>query len=270
MSIQKQCLPSMKSEIQKSFLQKLWIGFLLLSYILFSYYFFGGWWYSSIGTFLILFFSFLNWKEEFLKVIGLKLSFIIIIKSLSFATIATLCSFYLMQYIAEKHNLTIHFANWRNYYHDVFYILNEEVVLGALALFLLVNKRKIKPIVASVGLAVCFSFIHYIFYRWIFSDKGIIQVTTLITLFLIGFVRNNLIIDNGHIGYSWALHFGWIVIMFGSIHLNNGTQMIISEPDRFNYYLGSIETLVISLALAAISFLYWLKKNNIRRTKLAI
>jgi hypothetical protein len=260
----------MKSDIQKFFLQRLRIGLLLLSYMMFSYYFFGGWWYSSIGSLLILFFSFLNWKEEFLKIIGLKLSFIIIIKSISFAAITTLCSFFLMKYIAEKHNLTIQFTNWRNYYHDVFYILNEEIVLGALALFLLVNKRRIKPIAASVGLAVCFSVIHYILYRWIFTDKGIIQVTTLITLFLIGFVRNNLIICNGHIGYSWALHFGWIVIMFGSSHLNRNTQMIINEPDRFNYYLGSIETLVISLSLAAISLLYWFKKYNNRGTEHAI
>jgi hypothetical protein len=137
-------------------------------------------------------------------------------------------------------------------------------VLGALVLFYLTQKRKIKPIYASVGLALFFSAIHFVFYRWIFTDKGIIQIPALITLFLIGFVRNNLIIVYGHIGYSWALHFGWIVIMFGCIHQHNDTQMIMSEPDIFNNYLGSIEALVISFVLAAISFLYWLKRTTIQ------
>jgi hypothetical protein len=243
----------MKSKIQKSFLQKLWISLLLLSYVLLSYYFFAGWWNASIGTVLIIFFSFLIWGKDFLKVIGLKLNFIIIIKSLFFAAIATTCSLLVMKYIADKQNLTIQFSNWRDYYHDIFYILNEEIVLGALTLYLLVKKWKIKPIVASVGLAIFFSFMHYVFFRWIFADKGIIQIPTLITLFLIGLVRNNLILVKGHIGYSWALHFGWIVIMYGSIHGMN-------EPDCFNTYLGSFEMLIISSVIAVISIIHWIKK----------
>ncbi|MCX6726960.1 MAG: hypothetical protein NTY75_04130 [Candidatus Shapirobacteria bacterium] len=244
----------MKSKIQKSFLQKLWISLILLSYVCFSYYFFAGWWNSSIGTVLIILFSFLNWGKDFLKIIGLKLNCIIVIKSLFFAAIATICSLLVMAYIADKQNLTIQFLNWRDYYHDIFYILNEEIVLGALTLYLLVNKRKIKPIVASVGLAIFFSFMHYVFFRWIFADKGIIQIPTLITLFLIGFVRNNLILVKGHIGYSWALHIGWIVIMYSTV------QIGMNEPYIFNTYLGSIEMLIISSVLAAISLIHWIKK----------
>jgi hypothetical protein len=166
-----------------------------------------------------------------------------------------------MKDIAEKHNISImHISKWMDYYHDVFYILNEEIVFGSLVLFYLTQKRKIIPIYASVGLALLFSAIHFAFYRWII-DIGIVQIATLITLFLIGFVRNNLIIVNGHIGYSWALHFGWIVIMFGFIHQNNDTQMIMSELDTFNYYLGSIEALAISFALAAVSCVYCLKRT---------
>ena len=161
----------MKSKIQKSFLQKLWISLILLSYVCFSYYFFAGWCNSSIGTVLIILFSFLNWGKDFLKIIGLKLNCIIVIKSLFFAAIATICSLLVMAYIADKQNLTIQFLDWRDYYHDIFYILNEEIVLGALTLYLLVNKRKIKPIVASVVLAIFFSFMHYVFFRWIFPDK---------------------------------------------------------------------------------------------------
>jgi len=153
---------------------------------------------------------------------------------------------------------------WRYYYHDAFYTLNEEIVIGALILYFLIGKIKITPILSSIGLALFFSLIHFVFYKWLFTDKGIIHITALISLFLIGLARNNLILINGHIGYSWALHFGWIAIMFGSIHLNDNTHEAISELDRFNIYLGSKEILVISILLALISLFVWYKKNNFR------
>ncbi|KAF5048585.1 hypothetical protein DSECCO2_448560 [anaerobic digester metagenome] len=34
----------------------------------------------------------------------------------------------------------------RGYYHDMFYIINEEIVIGSILLFALVNKRKVRPI----------------------------------------------------------------------------------------------------------------------------
>lgn len=167
-----------------------------------------------------------------------------------------------MKYIANKHNVQIRFTNWRNYYHDIFYILNEEIVIGAILLFALVEKRKIKPIIASVGLAVFFALIHFAFYKWIFNDKGIIGISTLTTLFLVGFVRNSLIFQSGHIGYSWALHFGWMVVMFGSMHIDSNTNLIVTEPERFNLYLGSIEMLTVSIIIAGLSLIYWIKKYS--------
>jgi hypothetical protein len=254
----------MKSESQKLGIQLLWIILLLITHVLFSYYkYLHGWWCSSIGTVLILLLCYLNWNKDYLRIAGLNLNFKIVVKSIFTTAIVSVCSLLLMKYIAEKLNVSIiHISKWIDYYHDVFYILNEEIVLGALVLFYLTQKRKIKPIYASFGLALFFSAIHFVFYRWIFTDKGIIQIPALITLFLIGFVRNNLIIVYGHVGYSWALHFGWIVIMFGSIHQYNDTHMIMSELDGFNNYLGSIETLIISFALAVVSFLYWLKRTT--------
>ena len=154
----------------------------------------------------------------------------------------------------------ISFTNWRNYYHDIFYILNEEIVIGAMLLFSLVNQRKIRPIIASIGLAVFFSLIHFVFYKWMMRDRGILEITTLLTLFCVGFVRNSLILWTGHIGYSWALHFGWMVIMFGSMHIDLNTNLRVAEPNRFNLYLGSIEMLIISIIIAGLSFVYWLKK----------
>jgi len=227
---------------------------------LFSYYVFGKWWNSSAGTLLIIFFSFLIWKKDFLQIIGLKMDVQTIVKSIILGIIIAVCSFLFMKYIAARHNVTIYFADWRNIYHDIFYVLNEEIILGAITLFILVHKKNVKPVVASIGLAVAFSLIHYVFYRWIFNDNGIIQISTLITLFLIGYVRNNLILSKGHIGYSWALHFGWIVIMLGCYHFNTYTLIKVNDYIKFNYYLGSVEMLFISIVLAGLSLLHWIKK----------
>ncbi len=233
-----------------------------LSYILFSYYYFNGWWNSSIGTVLILFFSYLIWKKDFLNMIGLRLNLKTGIKSLFLAGIFIISSLVLMKYIANKHNISIFYTNWKNYYHDIFYILNEEIVIGAIILFTSVKKYKISPIVASIGLALVFSLIHYAFYKWIFNDRGIIEISTLVTLFFIGFVRNNLILQTGHITYSWALHFGWMVIMFGSRHIYTDTKIALTEPVKFNTYLGSKEMLIISIILAFGSLIYWKKGSK--------
>lgn len=233
-----------------------------LSYGFFSYYFFGGWWNSSVGSLLILCFSYLIWNKDFLKHIGLQLDLKTIAKSIILVGIVTICALLIMKYIANKHNVQIRFTNWRDYYHDIFYILNEEIVIGAILLFALVNKRKIRPIIASIGLAVFFALIHFVFYMWIFKDRGIIGVSTLTTLFLVGFVRNSLIFQTGHIGYSWALHFGWMVIMFGSMHIDLNSSLRVTEPERFNLYLGSIEMLIISIIIAGLSLIYWIKKYS--------
>jgi hypothetical protein len=246
----------MKAKLKRTILFSL----LGLSYGLFSYYFFGGWWNSSVGTILILFFSYLIWGRDFLNVTGLNLDLATIAKSICLAGIIVICSLLMMKHIADRQNVMIRFTTWQNYYHDIFYILNEEIVIGAIILFSLINKRKIQPIIAAIGLAIIFSLIHFVFYKWIFNSRGIMGISTLTTLFLVGFVRNSLILQTGHVAYSWALHFGWMVVMFGSFHIYVGSQNGLSELVRFNTYLGSIEMLVISIILAGLCLIYWIKK----------
>jgi hypothetical protein len=79
---------------------------------------------------------------------------------------------------------------------------------------------------------------HFAFYKWTMIAKGVLNIPTLTILFLTGFVRNNLILQTGHIGYTWALHFGWMAIMFGCLHINLTTNMRVTDSVRFNTYLG--------------------------------
>jgi hypothetical protein len=215
-----------------------------------------------MGSILIIFLSYLIWGKGFMKQIGWHMNLPTIARSILLLVIVTGCSLVIQKYIGNKNAIQIEYNNWRDYYHVFFYVLNEEIVLGAILLFSMVYKFKIRPIAASIYLAVVFSLIHYIFYRWIFADRGVLGISTLITLFLVGFVRNSLIIRTGHIGYSWALHFGWIAIMFGSSHAYSKTDLFVAEPERFNVYLGSTEMLIISTIMAGGFFAYWIKTYN--------
>lgn len=245
--------------------RRLWFNLLILSYLLFSYYYFGGWWNSSAGSILIVFFSYMIWDKDFLRKTGLQIDLITVIRSIVLAAVTVVCAWLIMKYIAGRQNVVIKFTDWRNYYHDIFYILNEEIVVGAILLFTLVDKKKIQPIVAAAVSAVFFALIHFVFYRWIFDDRGIITISTLTTLFLIGFVRNSLILRTRHIGYSWALHFGWIAVMFGSSHVDMATDKGLSEPERFNAYLGSTEMILCSIVMAGLTLAYLFKKGFYRK-----
>lgn len=229
---------------------------LMSSYLLFSYYYFNGWWYSSIGTALILFFSYLLWGKQFRRVTGTKISHTTFHKTVLLAFVVVIGSILLIQHIGNRHMAAIMFANCRYYFHDIFYILNEEIVLGAIPLYLLIRQWKINSLLATGGLALFFAAAHFAFYRWIFVQRGTLELTTLTTLFLVAFVRNCLIVLNGHIGYSWALHFGWMMVMFGNRLYHVETNASLTEPQRFNMFLGSPEMVSISLVLAVASFIY--------------
>lgn len=245
----------------------IWANLLLCSYLAFSYYYFNGWWYSSIGTILILLFSFLIWRKDFLKIVGLKLSLKEFFITVALAIVSILGSLFLIKHIGSKHNIIIQFTSFRSYYHDIFYILNEEIVLGSIPIYLLISRLKIRSLYVSIGLALIFTLVHFVFYKWIFLERGIIEIQTLFTLFLVGIVRNNLIIVYKNIGYSWALHFGWMVILFGCLPEWTESAKVVTEPDRFNLFLGSYEMLIISIFLAGISIFHMIKKLDSNRLK---
>mgnify|MGYP001259628978 FL=1 len=84
-----------------------------LSYGFFSYNFFGGWWNSSFGTILILFFSYLIWKKDFLRHVGLQVNFKTFATSIILAVIVTICALLIMKHIAAKQNVEIGRASCR-------------------------------------------------------------------------------------------------------------------------------------------------------------
>jgi hypothetical protein len=144
-------------------MRRIWFLSLIASYLLLSYYALGGWWNSSAGTLLIILFSYLVWHKDFTANTGLITGLKTVILSIALAVIVILCSFLVMKHIASGYNVTIQPTTWKNYYHDIFYTLNEEIVLGAIILFWLTRRKKIRPLWASTGLALVFALIHFVF-----------------------------------------------------------------------------------------------------------
>lgn len=249
------------SLIQPRLRKTILFNLLLGSFLLFSYYALGGWWNSAAGFILILFFSWLLWKSDFRNRTGLGINPLQAIRSVIAAIIIIALSYLLIHHLAVRNGITIKPGEWKDYFHDVFYVLNEEIVLGAIILSWLTSTRNLKPVLSCALLAVFFAIIHYIFYKWIFDDRGVIGMMTLLTLFLIGFLRNSLILISGHIGYSWALHLGWIAVMFGSMHNYTASGERLSEPARFNLYLGSTEMLVLAALLASTGLFLMLRRG---------
>jgi hypothetical protein len=197
------------------------------------------------------------WKDRTLAVAGLKIQANEVPLFLIITAVLVTLSYFLMSGLAESRDVSIELTDWRNYYHSAFYVLNEEIVIGAFLLHMLIRYLRISPLASTLLIALSFAIIHFVFYKWIFLDRGNMQFITLLTLFFVGLLRNNLIIISGHIAYSWALHFSWIAVMFGSHHISILSGDDISELDRFNTYLGSVEMLIISGVLAVVSFFFW-------------
>lgn len=234
---------------------------MVASYLVFSYNVFSGFWYSGIGTLLIIFFAFLVWRQEFLYRIGIKIKGTILFASILLVLILTAGGYGLMNFIASRAGVMIQYVDWRNYIHDSFYTLNEEMILGAVLLGWFRDRfKKLSPVAVSVLVAILFAFLHYLFYRWIFLDKGILSWLTLSSLVMVGILRNNLILATGHVWFSWAFHASWMAVMFGTFHYHTENLEGLAEYERFNLYLGSPLTFAIIATFAFISFGLFRKK----------
>lgn len=230
---------------------RIWLVLLIVSYLVSSYNYFGYWWNAACGTGLILLFGRRIWGSQTLRVAGLDIRRSTLLRSGFLTLLVIAVSWQLMSTIAAKAGVGLGIPSWKSATHISSYVLNEEIVLGAILLYFMVNEWDMKPIHAAVYLALFFSVIHYVFYRWVFDERGIIEISTLLSLFMVGIFRNALILVSGHVAYSWAFHFGWMLMMLGGDHRGGVPGASLAEYTRFNLYLGSWPVLAISSVLAA-------------------
>ncbi|MCA9734925.1 MAG: hypothetical protein H6696_16955 [Deferribacteres bacterium] len=212
-----------------------------------------GWWISMIGTGLIILCATFAWPTDIKKRLGIPRKLSQYLLSFFLLIVFAVVAYFLMNFIRTQHQLGFAIGTIQNFSHIFFYTLNEELILGGLILLFLQEKYKhAKPLFISMGVAGIFSIMHYIFYRWIFQGQaqGILSFAVLISLLIIGVVKNNFILKTGHIGYAWALHFSWMALMFGCGFYRPENLEHLSQTARFNLFLGDGLTMLIGVVLA--------------------
>lgn len=133
--------------------------------------------------------------------------------------------------------------------HQFFQVLNDEMILRA-AVLTLVLRVWPYPKSIALGCAFLFSVAHHVVYRL----HGVhIGADALLTLFSFGVLVNLLFLRFGHIGYGWALHYGWNLMRFGSVYAVDGRYL--SEGTSFNYLEGNGWVAAASTCAAVAAFL---------------
>jgi hypothetical protein len=242
---------------KKNVVRLLYFGLLLYAHFYLSYNYNAGWWHSMLGFFVISGLGFLIWPTSFLRVAGMRMPFTGLVLVIALTALLTFVSWLISVNIANSAGVTIKVAAFESYVHCFFYIASEELITGAVMLHLFRSRLRLSPLVASAMLALLLALAHLLLYKWYFKDKGFLETGTLLTLLFTVFVKNNLIVKAGHIGYAWALHFGWMAVMYGSLHVYNENGRVLNDLEKFNLYLGSPWVVVISFLLAGLSLLLY-------------
>jgi hypothetical protein len=234
---------------------------LFLSHLYLSYDYYAGWWYSAAGLFCIIALGTLAWGKEFFVMSGIRVPAKELPVVLSIAVGVTGLSVLILYSIGNGCGIKMVLNSAQSYFHNVFYIINEEVILGALILHFLHRRCALRPLASSLILALIIAFAHWVLYKWYFRNPGFLETSTLLTLFFVAFLKNNLILRFRHIGYAWALHFGWMSVMFGTLHFYADGKLM-TDLEKFNLYLGSGPVLIASIVLALSSLGLFISRES--------
>lgn len=235
--------------------------FILLSFVL-GYEIQSVWWKFAPSTILIICGTYILYRPEASKLLGL-LNF----KKWIFSFLICCGLFY---YISrELIYIALSTTDYRmedgyvlNYLSIPFQTLNEEIVLRAMLLYLLIRLKWNSWIIALIP-AILFSAIHFAFYYFNNrGNEGSIEFFALISLFMFSISGNLIYLKTKNIGIPWALHCGWNFNQFGNIikPIDKNSPNIVSEFMTFNLLEGSGSIVVFSTILSIISVLIYTNK----------
>jgi membrane protease YdiL (CAAX protease family) len=234
----------------------IWLCFIGLTYNL--------WWLAPLGSLLILLLSFAAWPGENLKRQGLRIPPRHALVALVLLPLTTTFAWLLIDYVTRIQGVIL-IPVWQKPHpleliaHTIGQTLNEEMILGALLLTSLASRFKRAPLLlVSAVVAALFAVLHSIFYAWrpeAFMNNGVLSTITLLTIFAVGLLRNNLILAAGNIAFAWAIHLGWNLIFMDSSYVSIA-QARLAEPEVFNLVLGNVLVLGVIAAFAAGTVLY--------------
>lgn len=170
--------------------------------------------------------------------------------------------FYYKEYFSENFPFSLVLASYLYYIPETF---NEEMIIGAL-LLLGLNRHypRIGKTVIAILVAVIFSLMHQLMYKWSPVQPGtILTVKTVLTLFFVGVLRNVFILKTRKITYSWAIHLSFNFIFFAGLYVDVASGTFASEPDKFNIVFGNWLMLGLTGTLAFASLL-WLNVDRLK------
>jgi len=241
-------------------LRWVWIILLLCSYSLFTYNLFPGWWFSLMGTVLVLGFAYLAWPTAWAARTGVRIDrrVALVVPGLYLATAAL--GAVLVRCAASADGVAITpvwelDGFWSLVAYSAGQTFTEEIVLGALLLGAVSYRwQGTHRVVISVAVAAVFALFHVAFYGFRPEDmvnQGWLGPMTIVAVFAVGVLRNNLILGSGHVWFAWAVHFGWNTVFIHNAY-EAGTRNL-NEPEVFNLVLGYGTTAAAILATALMS-----------------
>jgi hypothetical protein len=241
---------------------RLLLNVLILLFLLTNYYPVI-WWLSALGTVLIVAIATVLWKKDFKEFLGLDFSR----NSLLITAIATfgvmILSALLFRRLSANNFFLVSSCSSLMYLHIAFNTLNEEMILGSLILNLFTKQLYwLKNLTASILVALFFVLFHFGLSWLALSQMPLMAVTTLLALILLNFTRNNLILLTGHVGFSWALHFGIMVTLFSCTFTVSTTGALLSEANLSDIFFGNGLVFIFLLLAASVTGILLYRKKN--------
>jgi hypothetical protein len=168
-----------------------------------------------------------------------------LVGSLAVFFVALALSDYALSELAGGQFDITRYQTWTSHAHQFFQVLNDELVMRA-ALLTLVLSVFPQPRFAVLGLAAVFAMLHAAVYQ------GEIHAPALLTLFSFGVVANALFLAVRHIAFGLALHYAWNFYRFGAWYRFDGR--LLSDAETFNYVEGNPTVVAGSTLLAIVVF----------------
>jgi len=191
-----------------------------------------GWWRFIPSTAVILAAGWMLVGPRALRFFGLQLTLRDLLVTLVVLGLAMVATHYVLTSYVGSYLDVVRTATLRSHVHQFFQVLNDELLMRA-ALLTVVLRAWPQPRAVILVVAALFSLAHAAFY----GLGGIaIEPSTLLTLFAFGMIGNTLFVRFGHIGYGLALHYAWNFHRFNTRYYLDGRGLW--EGQSFNYIEG--------------------------------
>ncbi len=232
----------------------LFIPVLIFELIIGYEHFLPHWLSFAFSTILIILTTFIFYPKKWKLFLGLKASIKSLMIFFVFCLIFVISSHVLVK-IALPKNIILKIGYPPDYIGTFFQCFAEELIFRGLLLtaFLNIGIKKWKIILYS---AIFFSFIHWFSCYFLFKDKGILEIKSLLTITFFAVSVNHIFLSTRSILIPLALHFGWNSSRFASFFIDpQDPQRIFNECTTFNFLEGSNYILTTSITIMMISFL---------------